>query len=349
VGLETPVTDLTRRALAALTLAAPLAGAARAVLAQSPTEPPRVEDQDSTLQDTGLDRYRRVTAEVFINGQGPFIFIVDSGANRSAITEDVAERLGLPFEAPVVVNTVVGSRLRPTVRVQELRIDGRAQHDMAIPTLALTGAAADGVLGVDWLANRRMTFHFDDQKLEISGPAPPQPVNRETILLEARLQEGRLSLIDAMVSGQAVNAMIDTGAQYTLGNRALQAWAMSRAGVGSAPMRVGVSTVTGERVEGDVLRLPQLRLGKALFENVPVVFADLRLFELWDMERKPALVIGLDLISWFDSVTLDYSRRQVSLNFDPNRAAQVAKGGRIAPPRANKSQISEMDAPTHLR
>jgi predicted aspartyl protease len=37
----------------------------------------------------------RMTVEVFINGQGPFNFVVDTGADRSALSTTLAARLGL--------------------------------------------------------------------------------------------------------------------------------------------------------------------------------------------------------------------------------------------------------------
>ena len=49
------------------------------------------------------DRIGRIWAPVYINGQGPFRLVLDSGATNSAIVRSVAERLGLPVVADKTV------------------------------------------------------------------------------------------------------------------------------------------------------------------------------------------------------------------------------------------------------
>ena len=45
---------------------------------------------------------------------------------------------------------------------------------------------------------------------------------------------------------------------------------------------------------------------------MPVVFADLPVFGLWGLEAKPALVLGMDLMAEFTSVSLDFGRSTVT-------------------------------------
>src|SRR5690242_9920799 len=44
---------------------------------------------------TGADRLGRMVAPVSINDQGPFRFIIDTGANRSVVSRALADHLGL--------------------------------------------------------------------------------------------------------------------------------------------------------------------------------------------------------------------------------------------------------------
>lgn len=335
---------LSRRAFAAFGLAAPFLGAGSAMAAPGDPAP---EATTSVL--TGQDRYDHMTARVFINGQGPFNFLVDTGANRSAISEEVAARLALPMGPSVAVNTVVGSQVRPTVVVDELRLGGRVQRRVTLPTLAITGVAADGVIGVDWLRDKRLTFHFGDRRLDIAGPAVGVGlVAHSGVVLPARMQSGQLSLIDARIGARPIAAMIDTGAQSTLGNRALQALIAGQQGPTPLSRRVGIHTVTGERVEGDLMRIPALRLGGAMFRQAPVIFADLKVFDLWGMQQQPALVLGLDLIAMFDRVTLDYSRREVRLEVDRARGATMTRRAAEERLRNDRAPVSEMDEAVRL-
>jgi hypothetical protein len=43
----------------------------------------------------------------------------------------------------------------------------------------------------------------------------------------------------------------------------------------------------------------------------PVAFADLHTFEMWGMLKEPAILIGVDILSRFESVCLDFSRDEV--------------------------------------
>ena len=63
---------------------------------------------------TRADRAGRIHAAGEINGQGPFRFILDTGANRSALAPEVVERLHLPAAEKVFleVHGVTGSAIR---------------------------------------------------------------------------------------------------------------------------------------------------------------------------------------------------------------------------------------------
>src|SRR5258708_686710 len=40
--------------------------------------------------ETSNDPYRRMTAPISLNGQGPYFFVVDTGANQSVISRELA-------------------------------------------------------------------------------------------------------------------------------------------------------------------------------------------------------------------------------------------------------------------
>ena len=51
---------------------------------------------------------------------------------------------------------------------------------------------------------------------------------------------------------------------------------------------------------------------------MPTVWADMHVFELWGLKETPALVLGMDLLTQFDTVALDFGRSQV--RFDLSQA-----------------------------
>ena len=90
--------------------AAPVAGRAE------PTPPKPAQDKVQTQAGAAEtlkiteDRSTRMTLPVKIDGQGPFAFIIDTGADRTVISAELAARLNLPRGAPVTLHGASGEK-----------------------------------------------------------------------------------------------------------------------------------------------------------------------------------------------------------------------------------------------
>jgi hypothetical protein len=60
--------------------------------------------------------------------------------------------------------------------------------------------------------------------------------------------------------------------------------------------------------------------------NVPVVYADMHVFDIWGLKTTPALVIGMDLLTQFETVSLDFGRSQVRFDVAEPRRLQAPPG-----------------------
>jgi predicted aspartyl protease len=269
---------------------------------------------------TGRDTALRMVAPVTLNGQGPFNFLVDTGANRSCISQTLAERLKIEAGAPVSVRTVVGARMRSSVLVDRLQLGAKTQRRVRAPVLPMKGVDGDGVLGVDWLKNRRLVLDFNGRGLEITAPMTETPSDNR-VIVPARRRSGQLTMVDADVSGRRISAMIDSGSQLSIGNSALRE-ALPAHSADKAE-RIQLATLVGEPFAGDLLYLPFLRLGGLTLGNVPVVFCESQIFSLWQLQKTPTIILGMDLLSQFTSVALDFGRSTVRFDF-------VAKAGQKA-------------------
>lgn len=308
--------------LAAAGLAAgPVSAFAQNTPAPSVAPAPDAEDHEGpTKVGAGRDNATRLVAPVSINGKGPFRFMVDTGANRSCINKDLADVLGLEPGPPVSLHTVVAVRARPSVKVERLELGSRSQRNVNIPVLPMPGADTDGVLGVDWLKNRRLVLDFQGKSLEIAAPkAETSGLNR--VVVPARRRSGQLTMIDADVGGRSISAMIDSGSELSIGNAALRKLmppsAIDRQGV----QHIQMTSLVGEKFSGDLLYVPFMRLGGLNLGNVPVVFADTHVFNLWDLQNKPAIILGMDLLTQFTAVALDFGRSTV--RFDISEAMKA--------------------------
>ena len=107
-----------------------------------------------------------------------------------------------------------------------------------------------------------------------------------------------------------LTAFIDSGAENTIGNMALRQLALARNPTARWTMTPIVSS-TGQTIMAEIADLPSLRVGGMGLPNWPVAFADLHTFAMWDMVKQPAILIGVDILSRFEYVCLDFARSEV--------------------------------------
>lgn len=279
-------------------------------------EQPVVEtapDEPATQIDAGRDPYEHMLAPVRINGQGPFQFLIDTGANVSCVSRALADKLSLAPAEPSRVHTMVGVRSRPSVTINHLAVGSRSRNSVKAPSLPLEAGTVDGILGVDWLKGQRLVLGFKTKTLEITQSRPEAPAEGQ-VVVPARRRMGQLTIVDADLNGKRISAMIDSGSQLTICNKPLRdlvVAAEQRRNLPALHQRVGMETIAGEAFSGELMYLPFLRLGGLQLGNVPVVYADMHIFDLWELNKTPAVVLGMDVLRQFDSVSLDFGRSQV--------------------------------------
>ena len=77
-------------------------------------------------------------------------------------------------------------------------------------------------------------------------------------------------------------------------------------------IRTELLSATGQRAAAEFAPLPSLRVGGQLLTNLLIAFADLHIFDLWRLNDRPAVLIGVDVLGRFDQLGLDFGRREVS-------------------------------------
>jgi len=323
--LPSPRLPSRRQAALGLLSVGGFAAPASQALAQAAPKDDASPDEPSTQVDTGRDKFEHMLAPVTINGQGPFQFLMDTGANVSCVSKAVAERLMLATLPPTRVHTVVGVRERPGVLIDRLQVGERRRNGVRATALVL-GPEIDGVLGVDWLVGQRLEMGFRSRSLAITRSK--QDVAGEGVaVVPARRRYGQLTIVDADLGGRRINAMIDSGSQMTICNAALRemvsAQNLRRGTDDSLYRRVNLETLVGESFSGEMLYLPFMRLGGLHMGNVPVVYSEMHVFDVWGLRDKPAIVLGMDLLTQFDTVALDFGRSQVRFDLTPGLPTQT--------------------------
>ena len=258
----------------------------------------------------------RMLVGVVVNGKGPFGFFVDSGADRSVIGEALAQRLGLPQGPPVMLNSMSGAKLTPTVRIDSLSVGSSVVRDIAAPPLPERFLAAQGLVGIDALADQRLTIDFEHKRITVQDRHRAELAGGpDEVVIVARRRKGQLILTEASAGGAPVAAVIDTGTEATVGNSALRATLMRRNRL--AVHTATLLSVTGESIIADMLVVPELKIGNILFEKVPIAFVDVPPFKLFGLQKEPAILLGTDLLEGFRRVSLDFRRRRVRFTLKP--------------------------------
>lgn len=311
---------LVRWFLAGIVNVLALTGAARAECVDAPdlAAYQTATAEDFALGPTRSDRIGRVVAPVSVNGQGPFRFIVDTGANRSVVSRPLAERLGLLPYGMSDVHTVHGVSAAPMVNVDSLRYGRLSLGGASMPMLdGAVLAGEHGLLGVDGMGGRRLRMDFVRNCIEIA-PSQGAPRLRGWVTLRGEMRFGHLVVIRGVVSGVRVNILIDTGSDTSLANTALRDAVNARLRVGQADFTLA-HTVGDQVTLNRAMMIRRLTIGELEINNVLAYVGDFHIFNLWALQEEPTLLIGMDVLSQTRGLAIDYERGTVHLDLDERR------------------------------
>ena len=271
---------------------------------------------------TRRDRIGRIWAPVYINGRGPFRLVLDSGATASEITAHVASELGLTpdLSHKVLLRGVVGAAAVPIVQVQNLTVGDVSFGRTRMPIVPDALGGADGILGTDGMADRRIVIEFNHDLITIQrSHGQHAPVGFVTIPFELVGKE--LLVADAWVGAVRTKAIIDTGGQATIANVALHD-ALERRRAQERDAHAIIEDVTKSTQDASDAAAPPILLGTSFSDgtirisNDRLTFGDMHIFEHWHMTGEPAMLIGMDTLGRLGTLIIDYRRHelQVQLN-----------------------------------
>lgn len=301
------------RCIIAAALAATSGSAAYAQPAQQEAVAPAGSGQVVEATD---DRFDRMTVPVLIEGQGPFRFMIDTGAQATVVTRSLNDRLG--FE-PAGTATLVG--MASAGQVDLVRVDGlefaeRTIDNLVAPLLNAQHVGADGILGLDSLQDLRVLLDFRTREIHVDDAEALGGNAGYEIVVRARSKLGRLIITDADIGGVRTAVIIDTGAQGSIGNLALQ----RRLRAKNRQLVTSTDVLGNELVaQSDFVR--QLKINRLEVSAMPIAFADTPAFEALGLDRKPAIVIGMDVLRIFDRVAIDFASRKVLFDMPRGRTS----------------------------
>lgn len=256
-----------------------------------------------------------LVTQVRILGHGEQLFVVDTGASASALYAHACSRMGLAAEpgAEIDMHGAGGSQKVRRYRLPRLSVAGVDADRLLVsglPEGIQHGEEVMGILGRDVLGRYMVEFDLASGRLGLHRPgAVPKSThgwNEVPIRLMPRIG---LVMVDVMLDGRKVTAVLDTGARKTFVNwRAARATGFTEQdGRGRARTAGGA---TGHAVRYSLRTFNGIAIGATRFRPSALAISDLPVFAPIGMDKAPAMIVGLDLLGDRRFV-IDYPARRL--------------------------------------
>ncbi len=288
------------------------------------------EDIPAIVEQFGIDRSDRMTVQVQVNGSEAVPFIVDTGAERTVIANDLARKLSLESGPTLTLATISGKYKVNSFFIEKLTTASVNLEGLEAPGLDRANLGAYGLLGIDSLEDNRVLLDFAHQKMDV---LPSKKTRGKTklengmIVVNAKKKEGRMIISTAKIDGIKVDIILDTGAQSSMANYALRDKLRRRHRTGEF-VPVKMRSVTGSILNGEFTQLREIEVGGLTINDLPITFADNYAFTALSMQDRPAILLGMDAMKLFDRVLIDFGNRRVG--FDLPKGVERKSMSRMA-------------------
>jgi hypothetical protein len=268
-------------------------------------------------QPYSIESHGRLVTGVFIDGRGPFSFLIDTASSRSLIFEHVRAQLGLQPSQPdhLVVYGINDVTNAIPVRPDTVSIAGEAIHGLTLGVLPdQASAGPDGVLGVDVLSRYFVVLDRAAMKIRLlppgtdsAGPFKDWPQAQLTAEPLKNLSI-RFWYLKTSFNDHNFTSLFDLGASFTLINwSAAEVLGVHKRDYLAKSMPpddlqdVLGKTSPAVRVDGVTVRLPGKR-----WDNHLIIASDAPVFGYINSEERPAAIVGLNLLG-SDSLAIDFA------------------------------------------
>lgn len=268
---------------------------------------PALADPATEVLTLEEDRARRFTVPVMVQDAGPFDFMIDTGSQATVVTHSIKNSLGLTQSGSATLVALASRRPVELVEVESITLGSHTVYDLVSPVLERSNIGADGIIGLDSLQDFRVLIDFRDETMTVQNVAELENSRRGfEIVVRAREELGQLLITDALIEGVRATVIIDTGAQGSIGNKALLKKVRAKRAA-----QVTATDVNGVDLVGHISYVRSLRMEGMEISGVPLIFADTPAFDALGLGDRPAISLGMDHLRIFDRVAIDFAESRV--------------------------------------
>lgn len=259
------------------------------------------------------DRRGRLIVPVLVDDRGPFRFVVDTAAEVTVVSTWLAAELRLPAVDDRVRQLHGSTTSVPATShvIGHLQFDAIRRSSLDCVAVAPAGLGdVDGIVGADSLVDAVLDIDLERSSVRAGqGLLPPRGDGWRTAA--GVRWNGPLLSMDARLGSRRVRAILDTGAQRSVGNEALRR-SLGREALPAGMVEPLILTgVDGSTQVASAVGAPALRTAGITFAAAPLWCADLPVFARWGYEKTPAMLLGMDRLARVRRLVVDYARGQV--------------------------------------
>jgi predicted aspartyl protease len=279
--------------------------------------PAAVQANPNAFQPYHLAYQGRMVTDVFIDGKGPFTFLIDTASSHSIVYEHLRAQLGLArVGAPITIFGINAATQAIPVRPDSLEVAGESIKGLTVGVLpdSEQGKDPDGVLGIDVLSRyfvvldrRHMQFRLlapgtqnaDDYADWVAVPLEPRPL---------KIIPVNFWYITTVFKDQPINCLFDLGSGLTLFN-----WdAAARLGyeqrdflkLGPPPDKL--RDALGQTAPVVLLTGMRVDVGTRQWLNREVLVSDAPVFQFFDLDDHAGAIVGPGLLH-DNSLAIDFA------------------------------------------
>jgi predicted aspartyl protease len=312
-------------AIAALFALAPTgaSGAMRAPPAPPEAQPVPPSDAEVVMALGSIEN--RMTVPVSIGDSATYPFVIDTGAERTVISRELANVLTLPPGPTVRLVSMTGisevaSSILPSIMAGSVR-----RGAIIAPTLSGSNLGAVGMLGIDALQSKQVAIDFEHNVMTVRpSERHGSGVHAEPgdIVVRAVRRMGQLIVTKAYYGSKRIDVIVDTGSAVTIGNSAFRHLVSNAS---HSDRMIQIQSVTGGFLTVDYAIVNRVRIGGVHLNRLPVAFADAPPFAHFGLSDTPALLLGMDAMRAFRGVTIDFANREVLFSMPDSSVPAVGQ------------------------
>jgi predicted aspartyl protease len=279
----------------------------------------------------------RVSTDVFVDGQGPFSFLLDTASSRTMLFEHLRQKLGLTASQNGMLKVYAMNNIGTALPVQprELRLAERSITGLTLGVLPDDlrppegEAGADGILGMDALSHYLLMMDHDALRLKLMDPASADAdiyrgwPSAELTPYQAKDMDVTLWWLRAKFGNQNVTALLDMGSGITMLNwNAAEKLGLRRASFDKEPIPQDLRDALGTLEPVVTVKGLAISVGGREFPAQTVIVANAAVFRYFGLENKAAAIIGPALLR-HNSIAIDFNKQRVYIGPASHAAADA--------------------------